>query len=260
MAVTYEEQVGSCKVSFSGGSVSGTRIFKVAWSDVWDFAKELKGGYRDVDGDYIEPARHPYLDYLYCLDVDVDPIITDGITETTNATGLYIVYEWAKVTAKYGILLNVADEDPETIEEESLSVAAEMLTLPSDEYEWTGDSVAIKGDVLPGKISTTTQFSVTKYHVASLPDSTVSGLVGKVNNATWRGYGAGLALFAGAEARRSITTEGTEDWELTYSFLIKAQSWNNVYRDSTGAFAAVRTRTGHDPIYESGDFTDLVPA
>ena len=61
----------------------------------------------------------------------------------------------------------------------------------------------------------------------------------------------------GAEASRTITTDGAEDWEVTYNFLTKSHSWNQVYRDSTGDYAAVRTRTGHDPIYETDTFNSL---
>ena len=258
MPVTYQERNGSCKTTFALGGASAERIFTVAWSDAFDFAKELYGRYTIFpSGEYQEPARFPYVGHLYCSEVSVDGFGVPG--ESSNADGIYITYAKARVVAKYTPLLREPDADPETVEEESVAVAVEMVTLPGEEYEWVDGSVAIKGDVLPGKVETTTQFSVTRYNVSSLPDATIAGLVGTVNNATWRGYTAGYALFAGADARRSITTDGAEDWEITYNFLIKSHSWNHVYRDGAahGHYEAVQTKGGNDPIYNDGNFSNL---
>jgi len=257
ITVAYEEEVGSCSVNFvAGGNNTATRIFKVAWADVFTFVKEIYGRYTSwPEGVWETPAQFPYVDHLYCTNISVVGFGLPG--ESINAEGTYITYAWARVTVTYGELKYTPDEDPETVEEESISVAAEMLTLPELQYEWSGDGVAIKGDVLPGKVATTTHFAITRYHVSSLPDSTISSLVGTVNNATFRGYTQDYVLFAGADARRSITVDGAEDWELTYNFLVKNHSWNHVYRDKNGTFEAVRTKTGHDAIYEEGDFTTL---
>jgi len=254
--IPYEELVGSCSFSFAKGGSSATRIFKVAWSDAVAFATWLRGSYKIwPPGEFEPPNSFPYAPFLQCESVRVEGLGVPG--ESFNADGPYITYEYAKITAQYGHVLNVSPDNPEIVEEENISVATEMLTLPDTEYEWTSDGTPIKGDVMPGKITSTTHFSITRYHVASLPDLTVSSLTGKVNDAEWRGYDPEHVVFAGAEARRSTTVDGAEDWELTYHFLIKRHSWNHAYRDKIGAAEAVRTKNGHDPIYESGDFTTL---
>ncbi len=256
MAIAYEEQVGSCSARFADGGGSATRVFKVAWGDAFDFANELYGRYQTwPGGEYHAPKRFPYRNYLYCNDVAIEGLGKQS--ELSNADGTYISYVWAKITAQYAPMTDVDPENPEVVEEESMAVSAEMLTLPEGSYEFTADSAVVPDSAMPGRIETTTSFSVTRFHISALPDATVSGMVGKVNNAGWRGYTAGHVLFAGADARRSITTDGAQDWQLTYNFLIKDHSWNNIYRKSTGTIVAVRTVNGHDPIYIPGTFTDL---
>ncbi len=256
MPISYEEQVGSGNVTFAEGDTIGERIFKVDWSDAFEFAKELYGRFTIFPlGGYQQPARFPYLDYLYCNNVRVVGLGKPG--ESTNEDGTYITYAYAKVTATYGPMTGVDPEDPEVIEEENVSVSAEMLTLEDDSYEFAAAVAAVPSTAMPGRIETTSGFSVTRYHVASLPDATIEGLTGKVNNATWRGKTAGYVLFAGADGRRSITVDGADDWEITYNFLVKSHSWNHVYRSDHGHYEAVRTKIGHDPIYEPGAFGNL---
>ena len=256
ISVSYEEKVGSSSFQIAEGGASGTRIFTVAWGDAVTFAQELYGRYQAwPSGAYVPPNQFPYLPYLYCSDVQVEGF---GIqSESSNAEGLYIVYEWAKVTARYTPMIGVDPEDPEVVEEENISVSGELETLPAEQYEWTAGSIPVKADILPVKVETTSSFSVTRLHVSSLPNNVISLVVGKINQNAWRSYSAGYALFIGADANRSITTDGAEDWEVTYNFLIKSHSWNHAYRDSSGNFEEVQTKNGNDTIYETDTFAAL---
>ena len=256
MPIAYEELVGSCSAQFASGGVSDTRIFKVAWSDAFDFAGELYGRYSTwPEGGYVLPARFPYRLHLYCDEVNIEGI---GITdESSNADGTYTTYLWAKVTARYSPMTGVDPEDPEVVEEESISVAADIGTAEDGAWEYTADNVIASNSAMPAITEPTMLFTVTRFHVSALPESIIAATAGAVNNATWRGFSAGYVLFIGADARRSITTDGAEDWEVAYFFKTKTHNWNHVYRSEDGHYEAVRTKVGHDPMYATATFTDL---
>ena len=257
MAIDFEEANGSGKVSWAGGTATATRIFNVEWDDAFDFVDEVLGGY-GIGGNYNGPGQYPYLPYLWATEAELEGF---GIPdEAVRALGRVIEYTHAKITIKYTPQLFEDDDDPQTVEEESLSVATEMMTLPSGSYEYTSDSVIVADTAMPGMLMTTMQYTVSRPHVSTLETAVISGLVGEVNNATWRGSAAGLVLFIGVSANRKTTTEGRAEWAIDYNFLIRPTNWNHIYRDSTGIFEVIRTRTGHDPIYDAGDFTDLMPA
>ena len=257
MAISYEEPYGSCTANIAKGGSSGTRIFTVDWADAFDFATELYGRYRTwPSGEYHRPARFPYIHHLYCTNVKIDGV---GVaSESSDEFGTYITYDKAKLTVQYAASELVDEDDPEIVEEESISVTAEMSSTEEGAWEWLDGTVA-PDSALPGIIASVMQFSVTRFHVSSLPDSTIANLVGKLNNATWRGYSTGYVLFMGAEARRSITVDGAEDWEIIYIFNIKPHHWNHVYRsqDTHEHYEAVQVKDGTDTMYQLGAFGGL---
>ncbi len=258
MAISYEEQVGSCTANIAKGGSSATRIFTVAWLDAFPFATELYGRYISwPDGEYHRPARFPYIHHLYCTNVKIDGV---GIaSESSDEFGTYITYDKAKLTVQYATSELVDDDDPEIVEEESVSVSHEVSTTEEGAWEWTVDSVPSPNSALPGIVASVMQFSVTRYHVSSLPDYTIAGLCGKLNNAEWRTYEIGRVLFMGAEGRRSITVDGAEDWEMTYIFNVKPHHWNHAYRsqDTHEHYEAVQVKDGTDTLYQLGAFSGL---
>ena len=259
ISVSYEERNGSCSYSTSRGRRSGTRGFTVAWEDAFTFVRELRGGYLDFPaGDYTVPSRFPYVNNLYCSDATIVGLGVQG--QASNDEGIYATYDKATVTAKYeSDNPDFNPDSPETVEEESLSVSAEIATAEEGAWEWTFDSKPAPDSSLPAIVVSVTQFSVTRFHVSSLPDETIVGLAGKINNAAWRGYTTEYVLFMGAEARRSITTDGAEDWEVTYIFKVKPHSWNDVYRseDTHEHYEAVQVKDGTDTLYQLGAFSGL---
>ncbi len=263
MAIDFEELNGSGKVTWAGGTATATRIFNVVWDDAFDFVDEVLGGY-GIGGAYNGPGQYPYLPYLWATEADMEGF---GVPdEGLRALGRVIKYTHAKITIKYEPQLFQDDDDPQTVEEESLTISTEMMTLPSGSYEYTGDGVVVADSAMPGMLMTTMQYNVSRTHVSSLEAAVISGLIGRVNDNTWRGWAAGLVLFPGVSANRKTTTDGREEWNIDYSFLIRTTDWNHIYRptaaggDRTTKFQAIRTVTGHHPVYDPGDFTNLIPA
>ena len=257
ITVDYQEPNGSCSYNSTEGGRTGTRVFTVAWADAFQLVKELRGGYQtDPARTYLTPAVFPYASDLYCSEA---AIVGLGVpSQSSNAEGTFITYDKATITAKYASnSFGFDPEDPEAVEQENIIISNEMLTLAN--YEYTGDSVALEDKLLPSRVESTTGFSVTKFHVSSLPDAAVEAVVGKINSGTWRGKTAEYVLFMGANASRTITTDGAEDWEVTYNFLTKSHSWNHIYRTGAahGHYEAVQTVGDHDAIYQTDTFSAL---
>ncbi len=176
ISVSYTEPNGSCSYSSTAGGRTGTRIFNCAWSDAFQFAKELRGGYQSTPGNPYEVAAvFPYVPSLFCSEVSIEGF---GVSsQSNNPEGTFITYDKAKLTAKYQMnVVNFDPENPSAVEQENITISAEMLTLAN--YEWTGDGVALEDKLLPSRVESTTGFSVTKFHVSSLPDVAVSAVVG----------------------------------------------------------------------------------
>lgn len=262
MAIDFEELNGSGKVSWAGGTATATRIFNVEWDDAFDFVDEVLGGY-GIGGNYNGPGQYPYLPYLWATEAELEGI--GAPDEAVRSLGRVIEYPQAKITIKYEPQLFQDDDDPQTVEEESVSIATEMMTLPSGSYEYV-DGTVVADSAMPGMLMTTMQYTVSRAHVTTLQAGTISGLIGRVNDGGWRDYGAGLVLFPGVSANRKTTTDGKEDWQIDYSFLVRPTNWNHIYRpiaaggDRTTKFELIRTVDGHHNVYDAGDFTDLIPA
>lgn len=257
ISVDYKESDGSCTYNSTEGGRTGSRIFTVDWADAFQLAKELRGGFQSDPGStYATPAVFPYADDLFCSEVAVEGF---GVSsQSSNEEGSFITYDKATVIAKYAKnRINFNPADPTAVEQENITISAEMATLAN--YEYTADSVALEDKLLPSRVESTTGFSVTKFALSFLPGASVAATVGKINSNGWRGYTAEYVLFIGADASRTVNVVGAEDWEVTYNFLTKSHSWNQIYRDEAGHghYEAVRTKSTHAPIYALDTFSAL---
>ncbi len=255
--IDYEEPYGSFNISFGKNDTTGTRIFKIDWDDLADFLIELKGGYRNVPSfPWTPPARLPGFEFLYCTEADIEGL--GKAHEHSGAEGDYIAYEYAKVSARYESQKVVDDEidDPTAILEETLRLSAEFLVLPDKTYLWESDDTDMSE--APGKLMPSFEYNITRHSVENSGANTLLDLIGTVNNATWRGIVAGKALFLGSDADRTTTTDGAENWGITYSFLLRAIEHNFFYRPKVGWELIIEDNGGPDTyVYDEGDFTDL---
>lgn len=266
---------GKGQITEDNNGQGATRQFRVAWTDLGNFIKSLKGGSRAINSSvttYTSPDRHPDFPNLYCVDASYEGI------GAGSATGGISSWPYAKVTANYKAL---AFEPGVLTQEEELDFSIEYETLPEDSLETTDDSTNV---AFPHKkIVPILTYSITLYNQPNLPNSTsgtvtspidadnfqtkpptdniqvIYGLLGKVNSVAFKGAAAGCMLFLGAKASRSTNIYGDQNWKVGYKFLYRPVSWNKAFVSSKGDYVAVRTKTGGSTIYTAGNFNQLLP-
>ncbi len=257
--IDYEEPYGSFTMSFGKDDTTATRIFKIDWGDLADFLIELKGGYRNAPTwPWTPPSRLPNFEFMYCTEADV--VGLGKAHKESGPEGDYTAYEYAKVTGRYESQKVVDDEidDPTAILEETLRLSAEFLVLPERAYLWESDDILVQEEVTVGKLMPTFEYNITRPSVENSGANTLLDLVGMVNDATWRGITAGQALFLGSDADRTTTTDGAENWRITYSFLLRAIPHNYFFRPTAGWELIIEDNGGPDTyVYNDGDFSAL---
>lgn len=174
----------------------------------------------------------------------------------------------AKITVEYGTLPfrtvsgSGSPDDPQsqTFLTEEISFNAEFLSLPQQKFQWQSDSEELGNeDVSPGKLVPKAEWVLTRHHVPSLPRETIFAALGKVNSTPLSGAAAETLLFAGAQARREISSEGEPSWKITYTFLYNAQTHNKFFRGATNQWEQVVTKEGSHLVYQQTDLKQLFP-
>lgn len=235
-------------INREGGSTA-VRKLACAWGDAVGLAQSLRGNSVEVGGVlvYTEAASHPAIATLKVSSVNVQPqgaSLGTGIWEQAHLTVAYDVPEFGTGSAP----------TTEELKEQSLDISAFNQQIDNEKVEFDN------GDPVDGDVYTTVrviEYRCTLYRQASLPLSAIAGLINKVNNATWEGVPAGYALYGGAEASRTITDEGAEEWTVSHVVFIGDQDQRQRVNPNTGALATVRYKNGGDNIIREGSFASV---
>jgi hypothetical protein len=281
--VTVTELNGSGKISFDASGYTGERIFRVMDPTKLDaFLAFLQG--------YVTPtasgAPHAYSDGspLFCQSA-----ISEGLGQCVG-TGAYPLYDGGyKVTATYKALPyetagnGGGGNDPNNPPPEDLpyssetrSFTAQRVKLPLTDsagaiaWKWSSDSADVI--VIPGqdppelaKFECYGDYRVMRHNVAKYNASTINGLFGKINSASFPttsslgGYAAGTLLFLGDEGSREITINQAKNWEVQFNFQYNRNGWNKVYRSGTNSYdTPVEKASPNNTIYTSASFAPLL--
>lgn len=279
---TYTELDGSGRMSAEkGGKLKGERIFRVInYRDADDFLIALAGGLQNVGGTvvYNLPERFLPGSPLWCVGATAEGMgVPTGDSNGPNYDG------GAKVVASYETL----DYDPEqenndqnpvpvVYATEQRSTRGQTLTLAAGQDEngdWPWEFVDGAGEQLSNdtfkiiKIIPQGEYSIVRHFVPTFPASTINGMVGKINNATFPtsssagGFATGTLLFLGDESTREYTTQGRKAWRITLMFSFNPNGWNKVYDPygATPGYREIRPTGGTtERIYESANFMTLL--
>ena len=236
-------------VNREGGSTAVRKI-TCAWGDAVDLAQALRGNSVEVGGTlvYTDAASHPVLSTLKVSSVSIQPVgapLTTGTWEQAFLTVTNDVPEFGTGSAP----------DTEELSEEALDVTAFNQQLPAEKVEFNN------GDPLDNEDVFTTvrviEYRKTLYRQATLPLSAISNLVNKVNTTTWNGVAAGYALYGGAEASRTITDDGAQEWTISHVVFIGEKDHRQRWNAQAGAFQEVVLKNGGGAIIEDGDFSTV---
>ena len=293
MAVSFEEWVGSPRAAVNRGRFTGTRVFKVNWSDTVDFMVELLGGYKAVGNTYVyvAPSYFPGVSQAICTDAEFDPFPEgeDGKIVTPCSTDLLTSTNqppFAKVTAHYEILesangqnrrTNTPDAPAGTFCTVTRSIGSETLTIPGRSFKWSGTSEQLSPDIVPGLLVPSQQITVTweRVPVSLIPQAEIQRQAGRVNASEYARFAIGTLLFLGADETSSYQITGDVLATLSYKFSATARQptntstttpfgWNYLYKEKARLDAngehwnkIVTQDSSSPPFREDGNFALL---
>lgn len=216
------------------------------WTDRIGFRQLLLGGSRLVGGVITTTAPYAHPNYSWMLVCDVRAEMAPGSTGYTNDSNNFIACDYARLTVEFNQL------DPLDLGEEKIEFSGRMITAPPEMFTWASDGEALLSSEAPGIIEVKASLERTINTVASLPLTTIFGLIGKVNSSTYLGGAAETMLYLGASSQRRYTTFGSKCWSLTHKIDFSAAGWNQFLRASTGDYEELDPKP-----YDSADFTPL---
>lgn len=212
--------------------------------------------YRDV------PHRHPRRPYLYCQEARYEGV---GVA----STGLFgVTYPKARVTAIYRPLEPDDERQRSRVfMTERREFGGEILTMEGSTVGWAEGpdaNLPLGGEARAGTFQPLIHLTLEIHHWLSAPvsDRTFEDAVGKINQNTfralWTTWPRESLLFVGAGIQRDYTVDGLAGFQVSLQFQFKRQGWNKL-RHPNGRYYKVHTLEERTPLYESMDFTGLLP-
>ena len=238
----HEEGSGQFAISRDSG-FRGSRIFRVAWADKWNFLQAVLGGV-EVTGDgtrILTPSlRFEPTSYYRALDADVSP----EFGRSVDADG-YASYANALVRVVYGIPDYNEEDDPDDPDtplwiQGTATARSEYLAVDGYGLTWEFDGVYL-GDTIPQAIPVTfVDSTFTRYNMAGFSAAAYESLMGlKVNDAAFLGRPAGTLRFGGYAPERTVNVLGQfSGVNLTIHLLYREIPWVQFFRPNVG-FRAV---------------------
>jgi hypothetical protein len=234
------------------------RSLKCLWADRIKLLMLLRGFQVMSGGTYtvIPPALHPSGLPMYATDVGISPL---GRPTGEDA------WEYAKLDVQYTSATPSSDEGAVEVEDEDLDLSAEMVDLGKDGWSFgdTHDDANVKVDKPIQKIVPMLTYTVTQYHRATLPLAAMRGLLGKLNNAAWKGAPANYVMYCGGRAqRKTVALAGNTtvlDWTISHKFMVGNRDLLKEWKPSgtgAGSFQKIVSTNGTYK-FELGDFSTL---
>jgi hypothetical protein len=202
----------------------------------------------------------PYGDFVnqpYATKIGIKPF-----SGPYSRNGQAMTYNTAILTVTYE---KRPDTEPEDLLSESIEPTAEFLTLDHKRFRWTDED----GDILeereaPGKLIRGLIISRTYYKIQSPLPAILLSAVGTVNHDAYTSSILGLTfpaetlLYTPPNLSRTITTDGSDGWDMTVKFMYKAEGWNKFWRAKSQQFERIYD-TETDEEYENYPLLDYSP-
>jgi hypothetical protein len=204
MSIAVAEKVDSRRI-VTGENASAELIYTVGGSDSDTAIKTA-----------VEAAAPEEYEGLSRQTIDIEPVTVD----TVNQRGLWTA------TVRYGRMpLNQIGGTPIYNFEtgggtQHITQSLSTTRYPSDTAPDFKGAIGVSGGSVQGVDITVPVYNWSETHrlsaatVTTAYRSTLFGLTGKVNDATWREFAAGEVLFLGASGSR----RGEDEWEITFKF------------------------------------------
>jgi hypothetical protein len=187
-----------------------------------------------VNWPLVQRRYWPHGDYAkqpYAQRVSIKPFEAVGYQ-----AGQALDYDLALLTVQYE---RMSDTEPEDLVSESLEPTAEFMVQDHKRFTWgsaSGD--ALEENEAPGKLVLGMNLIRTYYKVDIIPPQVLS-CFGAVNAQAYTSAGLGLTfpkeslLYCPPMLERTLTTEGSDGWNITLKFQVKPDGWNRFWRAKT---------------------------
>jgi hypothetical protein len=250
-------------IDSTGGNLKKTqsvRQLRTLWNLRNSLAVFLVGGSYAISGTpfYSFGQPYPYDPSLVCQKVEM---AGDGLTGSLGTGNNQIIaYERAVVKATYVIPeWNFGSPNLTGTQELSFSSSAIALSSTTPSFQWSGsgnNTGSIDPSNVPALQIKTCNFDIARYSVPSINFNTILNTINCVNSGTFYGAAPGQALFVGGRSSRKITAQGAWNWDISFSFQVKASGriWNELFGPQ--GWQKFTDMNGN-PFWPSADFSQL---
>lgn len=268
-SVAYEEYVGSPRFSGNGAELTARSTWRVNWSDIESLYLILFPG--PIAGVPQLPLLMPNSVVLRAENVDFEAEFDEALIVANDGNNHY---DKAKVTIQWKTIpFNQENPSTDQILTRRISVSGEFMTIPGWGCQWEdednelssgsaagGSSVSVVNeDVQAGKVLPIIEHHLTLHRVPSVPYALIRSLIGHVNETEFEGAEPETVMFGGAELQQTITSDGSQPWQIEMHFLEKiirqngeALGWNHAFDTKTGSWRRLIQKNGDD-VYPLGD-------
>lgn len=249
-AVTCYEEHGSATESYDDSGMKASVKLRCAWSNRHLLAADL----------LFNGRVWPNSSYTIWPRARTVAIAPEG---PVSVSGQSMVYEWAILTVNY---TTEQDEGPSATDlvSESLEPTVKFAKLDHRNFRWGGPAgnPLLEGEA-PGKLVKGMNLVRNIYRVPGPLPADLINLVGSVNDADYTSAILGLTfpqdtlLYNPPQMRRTISTAGTEGWNLTLKFTYQENGWNKYFRSATNVYEQIYPYGDSNPFenYPQDDFS-----
>lgn len=284
------EEIKAPRIVVSRNGISAERVIRLeTWADVNEYIESLTG-VEFVAGNVIQrtnPTTFPGKPWLPLEGIEIEGFDPEFVG-AVDADSLATAPGGARVTIRYKTLdYNLvggvpSNDDPDLPDvpflTHDISLSVEMLPVPRSTFRWDLDGAGSTKDVSPD-VSIPYVIGLMSHrlswkNVPQPPWSAIRTAYGKTNEALFLGHEAETVRFAGLDANREFSFQGTKRWQLNYRFEARliphfaqgggAAGWNHALRDDpagghTLEWQRINFNQGSIP-FPTMDFDDLFKA
>lgn len=264
ITVPYLELHDGSQEQLDLGSIKAQKKYLIAWSDRWQFAKDVAGTSKKVDaalGTIVRAVPLQYPDYptLYASGLMMEATGRSTCNGAGNSIYTHCICTVTFSTPDFDY------ENPGTYGKAyqtiSIAMSADIMTLPSRPlvFDTLYSGNPVKPTESPGLVYPKAEITIVSHQIPELPLDIVFSMIGKLNNAVFLGCAIGTVLFVGANQNRQRTSAGDKAWEVEYKFIYRPVDWNKFYSPAPGVgFDFLKDSVTGNYMYNYGNF-DLLP-
>ena len=228
----------------------GNMTFKVPYDEMADFCQFAGGKPYTISISGIPttryiPLSHPQFSGLICKRVQAR---ATGQWDGTHN------WDWCRVTCEFQSVPYGMDGSTPFLTIETTG-SSESITIPQTAYYFPSDNKRIRQDVAIAVPVVT--YAITTYLVPTLDDALYKTLVGKVNDASFLGFAAGMMRFDTWRSALQMSATLASTYTTTLYFSFRPVEWNKFLRPD-GTWEAAKKSVDNTYAYSSGDFSQLI--